>query len=71
MYEFEKKEHYVFTTATTGHVQSEDAHSDYSMMVAELFRGMERMAPRESPGGTISQAWLRPKYRVTTTTTKR
>ena len=47
-------------TAMTGHVQSEDAHSDCSMMAAELFRGMERIAPRERPGGTIPQAWLRP-----------
>lgn len=44
----------------TGHVQSEDAHSDCSMMAAELFRGMERIAPRERPGGMIPQAWLRP-----------
>jgi hypothetical protein len=43
-----------------GHVQSEDAQSDCSIMAAELFRGMERIAPRESPGGTITQAWLMP-----------
>ena len=44
----------------TGHVQSEDAHSDCSIMAAELFRGMEWIAPCESPDGTIPQAWLRP-----------
>jgi hypothetical protein len=47
-------------TAMTGHVQSEDAHSDCSIMAAELFRGMEQIAPHESPGGTIPRAWLRP-----------
>ena len=47
-------------TAITSHVQSEDAHSDCSMMAAELFRSMERIAPRERPGGMIPQAWLRP-----------
>ena len=59
-YEFEKKGHYVSMTTMTGHVQSEDAHLDCSIMAAELFRGMEQIAPRESPGGTIPQAWLRP-----------
>ena len=59
-FEFVKKRHYVSMTAMTGHVRSEDAHSDCSMMAAELFRGMERMAPRVRPGGAIPQAWLRP-----------
>ena len=48
------------TTTMTGHVQSEDAHSDCGMMAAELFRGIEQIAPRESPGGMIPQAWLWP-----------
>ena len=47
-------------TAMTSHVQSEDAHLDCSIMAAELFCGMEWIAPHESPGGMIPQAWLRP-----------